>query len=204
METSWIEPRKTREKSKLKRAIIEAARSIAINEGFEAVTIRRIASAIEYGPPAIYALFENKEAIFTDLINGEFGQLLQVMQDSYNREIEPEARLLGLARSYWSYAENCPQMFNAMHGLVTPQISTVPGPESFNPLQEIVSDVLKDIFKSRQLSDEEVDDMVQLLRGTMTGLIVIGLSGRIQGGRDRVLALIERAIKDYLKAWRQN
>ena len=63
---------------------------------------------------------------------------------------------------------------------------------------------MKDIFKSRQLSDEEVDDMVQLLRGTMTGLIVIGLSGRIQGGRDRVLALIERAIKDYLKAWRQN
>src|SRR4051812_7465684 len=204
METSWYESRKVREKSKLKRAIIETARSIAINEGFEAVTIRRIASAIEYGPPAIYALFENKEAIFNELIHGEFSQLLKAMQDAYNREIEPVGRLLGLARSYWTYAENCPQMFNAMHGMVTPPISATPGPESFKYLQEIVSDVLKDIFKPRQLTLEELDDMVQLLRGTILGLISIGLAGRITGGRERVLALMERAIKDYLKAWRQN
>src|SRR5436309_144202 len=103
MDTSWIESRKGREKAKLKQAIIETTRSIAINEGFEAVTIRRIASAIEYGPPAIYALFENKEAIFNELIHGEFKQLFQVMLNSYNREIEPEARLLGLARAYWNY-----------------------------------------------------------------------------------------------------
>ena len=204
METSWFESRKVREKGKLKRAIIETARSIAINEGFEAVTIRRIASAIEYGPPAIYALFENKEAIFNELIYGEFGQLLEIMQNTYNSEIEPEARLLGLARSYWDYAENCPQMFNAMHGLVTPPITTGPKPENFKYLQAMLFDVLKDIFKSRELSQEELDDMVQLLRGTMQGLVSIGLSGRIQGGRERVLALIERAVKDYLKAWRQD
>jgi AcrR family transcriptional regulator len=204
METSWFESRKVREKGKLKRAIIETARSIAINEGFEAVTIRRIASAIEYGPPAIYALFENKEAIFSELIHGEFGQLLEIMQNTYNSEIEPEARLLGLARSYWDYAENCPQMFNAMHGLVTPPIITGPKPENFKYLQTMLYDVLKDIFKSRELSQEELDDMVQLLRGTMQGLVSIGLSGRIQGGRERVLALIERAVKDYLKAWRQD
>ena len=201
--TSWNESRKVREKAKLKQAILEIARSIAITEGFEAVTIRRIASAIEYGPPAIYALFENKEAIFNDLINSQFWRLLEIMKNAYNLEIEPEARLLRLARSYWEFAENCPQMFNAMHNMSTAPVGQKPELESIKYLQEIISDVLRDIFKPRQLSQEELDDMVQLLRGTIQGLISIGLSGRIQGGNERVAALIERSVKDYLNAWRQ-
>lgn len=203
-EANWYESRKAREKGKLKRAILETARNIAINEGFEAVTIRRIASAIEYGPPAIYALFENKEAIFNDLIHSEFWQLLEIMKNAYNMAIEPEERLLRLARSYWDFAENCPQMFNAMHGMASPPIGSAVKPEGIKYLQELVSDVLVDYFKPRQLSQEELDDMVQLLRGTIQGLISIGLSGRIEGGRERILALIERAVKDFLKAWRQN
>jgi AcrR family transcriptional regulator len=203
-EANWYESRNFREKGKLKRAILETARNIAINEGFEAVTIRRIASAIEYGPPAIYALFENKEAIFNDLIHSEFWQLLEIMKNAYNMEMEPEERLLRLARSYWTFAENCPHMFNAMHGLATPQISSTAKPEGIKYLQELVSDVLVDYFKPRQLSPEQLDDMVQLLRGTMQGLISIGLSGRIQGGQERIIALIERAVKDFLQAWRQN
>lgn len=203
-EANWYESRKAREKGKLKRAILETARNIAITEGFEAVTIRRIASAIEYGPPAIYALFENKEAIFNDLIHSEFWQLLEIMKNAYNTEIEPEERLLRLARSYWEFAERCPQMFNAMHGMVTPQISAPPKPEGIKYLQELVSDVLVEYFKPKQLTPEELDDMVQLLRGTIQGLISVGLSGRIEGGHDRIVALIERAVKDFLKAWRQN
>src|SRR5215217_5064379 len=127
-EPGWNESRKAREKGKLKRAILETARNIAITEGFEAVTIRRIASAIEYGPPAIYALFENKEAIFNDLIHSEFWQLLEIMKNAYNMEIEPEERMLRLARSYWDFAESCPQMFNAMHGMVAPPLGSPPKP----------------------------------------------------------------------------
>jgi hypothetical protein len=43
-----------------------------------------------------------------------------------------------------------------------------------------------------------------LLRGTLLGLVSIGLSGKILGGKERALLLLERAVKDYLKAWRQN
>jgi len=62
---------------------------------------------------------------------------------------------------------------------------------------------LKEIFQPRELSEQELDDMVQLLRGTMIGLVTIGLSGKIEGGKERALLLLERAVKDYLKAWRQ-
>lgn len=204
MENSLIESRKAREKSKLRRAIIETARTIAINEGFEAVTIRRIASAIEYGPPAIYALFENKEAILKEMLYTGYEELLENLQNSYNREITPEERLLTLAKAYWNYANYCPRIFNAMHSLAYPEPVEFSKPAAVAKIQIIVADILKEIFQPEELSEQELDDMVQLLRGTMIGLVTIGLSGKIQGGKERALLLLERAVKDYLKAWRQN
>jgi AcrR family transcriptional regulator len=204
MENSLIESRKAREKSKLRRAIIETARTIAINEGFEAVTIRRIASAIEYGPPAIYALFENKEAIFKEMLYTGYEELLENLQNSYNREITPEERLLTLAKAYWNYANYCPRIFSAMHSMTYPEPVEFSKPAAVAQIQIIVADILKEIFQPRELSEQELDDMVQLLRGTMIGLVTIGLSGKIQGGKERALLLLERAVKDYLKAWRQN
>jgi AcrR family transcriptional regulator len=207
METNFYESRRMREKSKLKQAIIETARSIAINEGFEAVTIRRIASAIEYGPPAIYALFENKEAIFQELLHNGYDDLLETLRTAYNQELEPTARLMAITRAYWRFAEYCPRIFNAMHGLPTPGIvSPEPGeagkPAAMYQIHAIVADILKDILQPRQVSEQELEDMVQILRGTMQGLVTIALAGRLRGGRERALALLERAITDYLTAWR--
>ncbi|MDB5080044.1 MAG: TetR/AcrR family transcriptional regulator [Chloroflexi bacterium] len=203
METGYCESRRMREKNKLRQAILDTARSIAVEEGFEAVTIRRISSAIEYGAPAIYALFENKEAIFQELLLGGYDELLEALKKACHEESDPETRLLALARAYWNYAENCPRLFNAMHGLT----ASVPGihekPAAAAQIQAMVGGILQEIFQPRQLSPEELDDMVQLLRGTMQGLVSIALAGRIRGGRDRALTLLERSVKDYLKAWRE-
>jgi AcrR family transcriptional regulator len=204
MENSLIESRKAREKSKLRRAIIETARTIAVNEGFEAVTIRRIASAIEYGPPAIYALFENKEAIFKEMLQNGYDELLETLRKSSNQEITPEERLLTLTKAYWNFAEYCPRIFNAMHSLGYPAPVEFSKPAAVAQIHHIVGDILKEIFQPKELSEQELDDMVQLLRGTLLGLVSIGLSGKILGGRERALLLLERAVKDYLKAWRQN
>lgn len=204
METTSIESRKMREKSKLRRAIIETARTIAINEGFEAVTIRRIASAIEYGPPAIYALFENKEAILTEMLQNGYDELLDTLKDSYNQEVAPVERLLALTRAYWNFAEYCPRIFNAMHRIEYPEQVPFQKPAAAHQIQIIVGDILKEIFQPREISEQELSDMVVILKGTMQGLVSIGLAGKIQGGKDRALFLLERAVKDYLTAWQQN
>jgi AcrR family transcriptional regulator len=203
MEITSTESRKAREKSKLRRAIIETARTIAVNEGFEAVTIRRIASAIEYGPPAIYALFENKEAIFTEMLQNGYDELLATLQTSYNQEVAPVERLLALTRAYWNFAEYCPRIFNAMQGIEFPPPVAFSKPAAMAQIQIIVGDILKEIFQPEELSEQELDDMVQILRGTMQGLVSMALSGKMRGGKDRALNLLERAVKDYLKAWGQ-
>ena len=204
MEITSVESRKAREKSKLRRAIIETARTIAVNEGFEAVTIRRIASAIEYGPPAIYALFENKEAIFKEMLSNGYDELLESLKNSDNQEIAPQERLLALTRAYWNFAEYCPRIFNAMNGVDYPPPVEFPKPAAASQIQSIVGGILKEIFQPHEIPAQELDDMVQLLRGTMQGLVSITLAGKIKGGKERALALLERAVRDYLTAWRQN
>ncbi|HKO02638.1 MAG TPA: helix-turn-helix domain-containing protein, partial [Thermoanaerobaculia bacterium] len=42
--------------------ILDAARELFATEGYDAVTMRRIADRIEYSPTAIYFHFNDKEA----------------------------------------------------------------------------------------------------------------------------------------------
>ena len=56
----------------MKQAILAAARDIAAQEGWQAVTIRKVADRIEYSPPMIYEHFENKDAVLLELMREGF------------------------------------------------------------------------------------------------------------------------------------
>ena len=62
-----IKERRDRERQEIKQAILTAAREIAAVEGWQSVTIRKVAERIEYSPPTIYEHFANKEAILLEL-----------------------------------------------------------------------------------------------------------------------------------------
>jgi AcrR family transcriptional regulator len=56
----------------MKQAILAAARDIAAQEGWQAVTIRKVADRIEYSRPMIYEHFENKDAVLLELMREGF------------------------------------------------------------------------------------------------------------------------------------
>ncbi|HEX2913432.1 MAG TPA: TetR/AcrR family transcriptional regulator [Chloroflexia bacterium] len=194
--------RRERERQELRRAILDTAREIASSEGWEAVTIRRISGAIEYGAPAIYALFENKEAILNELVRDGFQRLLEALREAEQYEMEPEARLLALGRAYWEFAERCPRIYKAMHGLDGVPFGDGYKPDEIYELKGLMAKSLKQIFPEKHLTPQELDDMVQLMRATLIGLVSVTMANRLEGGRERAQALLERALKDYLTAWR--
>ena len=63
-----IKERRERQKQELRAGILAAAREIASEEGWQAVTIRKIAALIEYSPPVIYEHFGSKEEILLELV----------------------------------------------------------------------------------------------------------------------------------------
>jgi AcrR family transcriptional regulator len=59
-----IKERQTREREGVRSAILTAARSLFLAEGYANVSMRKIAEQIEYSPGAIYSYFASKEDIF--------------------------------------------------------------------------------------------------------------------------------------------
>src|SRR5258705_11629421 len=56
--------RHERDRQRIQKAILDAARDLFIKEGYQHVSMRKIADRIEYSPAAIYSYFESKDDIF--------------------------------------------------------------------------------------------------------------------------------------------
>ena len=59
-----ISERKEREKLELKELILLKAKELVDKEGYEALSIRKIAAAAEYSPATIYLYFKDKDENF--------------------------------------------------------------------------------------------------------------------------------------------
>ena len=67
-----IKERQERDRETVRRAILDAARDLFVTEGFQNVSIRKIAERIEYSPAAIYSYFPSKDDIFFELAEEGF------------------------------------------------------------------------------------------------------------------------------------
>src|SRR5687767_6899090 len=70
-----IKERQVRDRETVRRAILDAARELFVAEGYQNVSIRKIAEKIEYSPAAIYSYFPSKDDIFLALAEEGFQML---------------------------------------------------------------------------------------------------------------------------------
>jgi AcrR family transcriptional regulator len=70
-----VAERKAREKKKLRQRILDAARELFVREGYENVSMRKIAHKIEYSPATIYTYFKDKDEILDCLCEETFRTL---------------------------------------------------------------------------------------------------------------------------------
>jgi AcrR family transcriptional regulator len=70
-----IAERKVREKEELRQLILDAARDLFVREGYENVSMRKIADKIEYSPASIYTYFNDKDEILDCLCEETFLKL---------------------------------------------------------------------------------------------------------------------------------
>ena len=71
-----VKDRQEREREAVARAILDAARDLFVAEGYNNVSIRKVAERIEYSPAAIYGYFPSKDDIFFALAEEGFRMLL--------------------------------------------------------------------------------------------------------------------------------
>src|SRR5438132_13269991 len=74
-----IKERQVRDREAVRRAILDAARTLFVKEGYEHVSIRKIAERIEYAPGTIYLYFHDKAEILDRICEETFSKLAQRM-----------------------------------------------------------------------------------------------------------------------------
>ncbi len=108
-----ITERRQKEKSEMRRKILDAAIALFIEEGYENVSIRKIAEKIEYSPTTIYLYFEDKDSIFFELHKLGFAEL-KMRQLSVQHIEDPVERLLAHGREYMKFSVDCPEYYDIM------------------------------------------------------------------------------------------
>src|SRR4030095_16606416 len=66
------EERQQNARNVTRRAILDAALSLFVSDGYSQVSIRNIAAKVEYSPGAIYSYFTSKDEIFLALAEEGF------------------------------------------------------------------------------------------------------------------------------------
>src|SRR5688572_23861044 len=72
LDTMTTEGRRDRERKRIRAAFLDAARALLVAEGYEALTMRKVAERAEYSPAAIYTHFLDKEALVKELCANDF------------------------------------------------------------------------------------------------------------------------------------
>ena len=81
--------RKERDKQEMRLKILETAKQIFIEEGFEKASIRAIADRIEYSPATIYLYFKDKNELFFSVHETGFEKLNFEMIDAIEGITDP-------------------------------------------------------------------------------------------------------------------
>jgi AcrR family transcriptional regulator len=184
-----IAERKGRERAERQYRIVAAARVIAEREGWDAVTIRRLAEEIEYSQPVLYSHFENRNAIVAAVAVEGFRELTVALREAASGSTGRRNALKNVAMAYLAFALRHPALYEAMFILPTDLRFAEAGtrPElraGFEALAAVVTPFCVDVA-----------DVTETFWATLHGLAELERSGRIRPGmRGERIALVVRAI----------
>lgn len=119
--------RRERDRLELRARILDAARELFVAEGYEAVTMRRIADRIEYSAAAIYFHFQDKRTLMRELVANDL-QPLTAELEPIGRIPDPMERIRQFGYAYISFARAYPMHYRLIFMTEWPPMPLDPYP----------------------------------------------------------------------------
>ena len=185
-----VRERRARERQQREQLIVTTARELAEAEGWDAVTTRRLADAIEYSQPVLYSHFSSKDAIVGAVAIEGFTQLAATLRDARHATRSPRRALLDPARAYLEFAHTRPALYEAMFTLAELPFAT---PDTPAPLHEAFAELRQALAPFAPGRD--LDTLTEVVWSALHGLATLSGSDRLRRDRaEQRLALLVRTI----------
>jgi AcrR family transcriptional regulator len=202
-----IAERREREKEEVRRKILDAAQELFASEGYERVTMRRIAEAIEYSPTTIYNHFEDKDELCYALCEEDFKRLLSAIAE-HPAPQDPVEWIRQLGRAYAAFGRENPNhyrfMFMTPAKFEQPHEAALPAQEAFGFLRVAVARAIE----QGRFTPGNPDTMAQVLWSGLHGAVALLITltpelwPQVPAAPDLVEHVIEHGIRGYLKETR--
>jgi AcrR family transcriptional regulator len=151
--------RRERDKQRIRRQILDAARALFVEKGYEAVTMRAIAKRIEYSPTAIYLHFADKQAVMHALCEADFLRLAKQFR-KIAEIADPIERLCEAGRAYCAFGLKYPNHYRLMfmEPMPVPRLDDEHAIEKGNPDQDAYAFLLSTIEQA--IAEDRLDPAV--------------------------------------------
>lgn len=189
-----IKERRQRQIEALKVEILDAARSLAIKEGWPKVSIRKIGGIIEYTAPVIYEHFKNKEAILIELETQGFQQLKYALEDARAKDGEPIQQLVKISEAHWDWAFKNAELYQVMFNMEG-IICTPTNPKALSDSANCVVETLRQI----QLFSSETEELFFSWWALVHGYVSLVMSDQVHGMDSKMRRYMLNAVERFAK-----
>ena len=165
--------RKPRNREQTRSGIMKTAKSIARREGWQAVSIRKIADAIEYSAPIVYEYFDSKDILLDEIRSEGFRHLYQEYDRILSLYRDPEKRLYEISLVQWEFARQQPEIYQVMYNMEG-AFCTMPVYQS-ETMQAVSSIVKKTIFSFIPKSEESIKKLYFQWWSASHGMITLAM-----------------------------
>ncbi|MES2266856.1 MAG: TetR/AcrR family transcriptional regulator [Bacteroidota bacterium] len=180
--------------------ILEAALQIVKAEGWQALSMRKIADVIEYTAPIIYEYFANKEAILLELNRQGYLKLAKQLQEAKDKHTSPANQLEEMWLAYWNFAFANKELYQGMFGITTSCACKMVNelPEAELPW-DIITGSISELMKIDDIESDVICTKYYTFWSVVHGLVSINLLDR--GDSDKINRQVLRdAITGIIKS----
>ncbi|MEU0541538.1 TetR/AcrR family transcriptional regulator [Nocardia sp. NPDC005978] len=167
--------RRERERGEREKRIVDTARELAETQGWDAVTVRKLAEAIEYSQPVLYSHFSGKDAIVTAVAEQGFAELAVATREIRTRAETPEQALALVSEGYLHFARESAALYDAMFLLRT---DLKFGPDAPEVLKECFVELLLTFAPFAAPHDPET--FTEVAWSALHGMATLDRGGRLR------------------------
>ncbi len=188
--------------SDLRREILDAARRLLVTEGYNSLSMRKIARAIGYSATSIYLHFDSKEALFFTLIEEGMEMLYRGLVRAARGSTSPAERLERVCERYVRFGLENPEYYEIMFMVHSEKLGRFP-PEKYRQARkglELIAALLRDGSRRRQFEVEDPFMAAGVIWSSLHGAVALLLARRLDAGLD-TNAFADMAVRVTLRGF---
>jgi len=188
----------------LRRRILDTARHLLVEDGYQALSMRRIADAIGYSATSIYLYFDDKDALLHALIHEGMMRLRDRLEDAAARHPEaPVKRLRALCECFVEFGLENPEYYEIMFLLRPERMERYP-PEKYRAARKNLDFFARALKEGVDAGIFAVDDThvsASTVWASLHGTVSLLLADRVDARIDSK-TFIDTAIRQALRGFR--